>query len=223
MDRRLDCIYNCIDRNARGVMDVGTDHGYLPAELAKNGFTGLLVASDIHPGPLAAAERTAKEKGVSDKIRFVLRDGLCDEYADSVDTLVIAGMGGDLICRILDRADWAFDPRYTLILQPMTKQEILRYYLTNNGFEIRRENIVADRGRLYSVLCSSFTGQNASYTPVELYLGRTEICSDLSLYRERLTELASECDVKKKGSAGKPEAAFWLELERSIADSMRSL
>lgn len=61
-----------------------------------------------------------------------------------MDTIVIAGMGGDMICRILDEAEWCMSGKYKLILQPMTKQDILRYWLVNNGFEICRELIAED-------------------------------------------------------------------------------
>lgn len=80
-----------------------------------------------------------------------------------MDTIVIAGMGGDMICRILDEAEWCMSGKYKLILQPMTKQDILRYWLVNNGFEICRELIAEDAGVLYQILTDAFRRRNKAY------------------------------------------------------------
>ena len=103
MNKRLEAIYALIGEG-RGLVDVGTDHGYIPTALAQSGYAGNIIASDIKPGPLQAARRSAENAGVADKIDFLLCDGLdgCDPSA--IDTIVIAGMGGDTICGILDRA-----------------------------------------------------------------------------------------------------------------------
>ena len=170
MNKRLETILSHIDTGV-GVIDVGTDHGYLPAALAERGYTGHLFASDIHKGPLDTAARTAQRAGVSDQIRFILCDGLDECPPEAVDTIVIAGMGGDMICRILDRAEWCMDRRYKLILQPMTKQEVLRYWLVNNEFEIGSEELVLDNGIIYQVIVARFGG-TTRLTDAELYTGR---------------------------------------------------
>ena len=169
MNKRLLCIASHIPFG-RGLIDVGTDHGYLPVELLRRGYPGCLIASDIKAGPLAAAVRSAREAGMEDRITFRLADGLegCDPEA--VDTIVIAGMGGDTICGILDRAEWCMDRRYTLVLQPMTRAEVLRYWLVYNEFEILEEDIVEDAGILYAVLTARFGGCTR-LNDAELYTG----------------------------------------------------
>ena len=157
MNQRLNCLLTHIP-DGRGVIDVGTDHGYLPAALAQGGYRGALLASDIRPGPLEAAKRTARDLGLENKIRFLLADGLDGCDPEAVDTIVIAGMGGDTICGILDRAEWCLSDRYTLVLQPMTRAEVLRYWLVNNGFAITAEDLVLDGGILYSLLTARFGG-----------------------------------------------------------------
>ena len=54
MNKRLELIYSMIS-DGRGLIDVGTDHGYLPAALAVNGYDGKLFASDINAMPLEKA------------------------------------------------------------------------------------------------------------------------------------------------------------------------
>ena len=75
MNKRLSAIAALV-QNGRGMIDVGTDHGYLPVRLAASGYGGRLYASDINEGPLLSARRTAAEAGVSSHICFLLCDGL---------------------------------------------------------------------------------------------------------------------------------------------------
>lgn len=180
MNKRLLCIASHIPFG-QGVIDVGTDHGYLPIELLRRGYPGRLFASDIKAGPLQAAQRSAQGAELEDRISFQLADGLerCDP--DAVDTIVIAGMGGDSICGILDRAEWCMDRRYLLVLQPMTRSEVLRYWLVNNEFEILEEDLVEDAGILYSVLTARFGGCTR-LNEAELYTGSFPMLRDHRLF-----------------------------------------
>ena len=169
MNNRLKAIAGLV-KDGKGLIDVGTDHGYLPVYLAQNGYTGALLASDINPGPLDAARRTAREAAEEERIRFLLCDGLDGCPPERIDTIVIAGMGGDLICRILDRAEWCLDDAYTLLLQPMTKAEVLRYWLVNNGFRLEEELLVRDGGRIYQIIRARYS-QNMTMSDAELFSG----------------------------------------------------
>ena len=180
MNKRLTCIASHVPEGL-GLADIGTDHGYLPVELAKHGYRGNLVASDIRPGPLQAAQKSAKEAGLANRIRFHLCDGISPDDAKLVDTIVIAGMGGDTICGILDRAEFCYDRRYTFLLQPMTRAEVLRYWLINNGFGIEEEDLVADGGILYSVFKARF-GINTVLNEGELFTGSFEMLQDHPLF-----------------------------------------
>ena len=124
MDKRMHAIVKYIEAG-RGLIDVGTDHGYLPVWMAKYGYKGNIIASDINRGPLKKAIDTAEAAGLSHRIDFRQSDGLVDCKPDSVDTIIIAGMGGELICRILDMAEWCMDRRYKLILQPIVENSLL--------------------------------------------------------------------------------------------------
>lgn len=182
MDQRLASVFGMI-RPGRGVIDVGTDHGYLSVRLACEGYPGHILASDLREGPLAAARRSAAQAGVSDRIRFLLSDGLDACPPDEVDTIVIAGMGGDTICGILDRAEWCLDPAYRLILQPMSKAEVLRYWLCNNGFCIEEERLVEDGDTIYQILAAVFINQNETLSDAELWLGKRGL-AETELYQK---------------------------------------
>ena len=168
--KRLECVYELIDSKI-GVIDVGTDHGRIPIRLAQTGYTGRIIASDIHSAPLQSAVKNAQLSGVEEKILFSVSDGLDHCDPSGIDTVIIAGMGGDLICSILDRAEWTMSDRYQLILQPMTKAEILRFWLCNNGYAIEEERIAFENGRLFPVLSVRFQDRNTTVSDAELFTG----------------------------------------------------
>lgn len=148
LSRRLACIAGRIVPGSR-VIDVGTDHGYIPAWLAENGISPGIIASDIRVEPLKRAENTAKHAGVYDSIRFRLCAGLEGCEPDSVDTIIIAGMGGETIAGILEAAPWAREKQ--LLLQPQSKIPELRTWLYGAGYAIRDAELVSDAGRIYLV------------------------------------------------------------------------
>jgi len=184
MDKRLRTIYDLIQPGI-GMIDVGTDHAYLPCELALNGYKGNIIASDINKGPLESAEKNAEKCGVKDKMSFTLCAGLDKCDPETIDTIVIAGMGGDMICGILDKAEWCMNKRYHLILQPMTKAEVLRYWLCYNGFEMR-DHIVHEGRFYYHIIEAVFRNENSNYTEAELYTGKFETIRDYEFVKEYL-------------------------------------
>ena len=187
MNKRLLLIAENIE-NGKGFIDVGTDHGYLPVYMAQNGYSGSIYASDINSDPLNKAIRNADTAGLSNRINFLLSDGLHDCPSEAIDTIVIAGMGGDMIVKILDEAEWVLSPEYKLLLQPMSKAEILRYWLVYNGFEISSEMLVDENNTLYQIIAARFGGLT-KLNDAELYIGKKELAYDDTLYR-RLFEAA---------------------------------
>lgn len=183
MNKRLQLISEYIE-DGKGIIDVGTDHGYLPIYLAENNYKGNIIASDINHDPLNKAINNAKASGAEQKIRFLLCDGLKDCPKEDIDTIVIAGMGGDMIVKILDAAEWCLSPMYKLIVQPMSKQEILRYWLVYNGFEIMDEELVSENGTIYQILTARFGGIT-KLNDAELYIGKYSLSKNIKLYREQ--------------------------------------
>ena len=131
------------------LIDVGTDHAYIPIWLLQNHIVEAAVATDIRPGPLERARLDAERFGVSDRLTLCQCDGLSLCSPDTVDTIIIAGMGGETIIGILSEAPWTKQKR--LILQPQTKQAELRSWLSDNGYAICDAALVYDTGRIYLV------------------------------------------------------------------------
>ena len=102
LSRRLQTIADMIPRG-KTVVDVGCDHGYLPIYLLKNHWIPGAVAVDVRPGPLERARRNIEAFGLEDYIETRLSDGLEAVAPGEGQVLVIAGMGGPLMEKILER------------------------------------------------------------------------------------------------------------------------
>lgn len=166
LDRRLALIASLVRPGSR-VADVGTDHGYLICHLVGKEICPLGFASDINPQPLENARHAVQRSGLEDKVTLMLSDGLSELKPDDVDCVVIAGMGGDLICRMLQQAPWLKSPDKQLVLQPMTRSETVREYLCENGFAIREERAVACGHFIYTALSAEYTGEKVK--PDEIF------------------------------------------------------
>lgn len=150
--------------------DVGTDHAYLAAELVLSGKCGRVIASDVKEGPLASARSTVEKNGISDKVQLILSDGLESVPLEGVSDIVIAGMGGETIAAIISDPDISFDG-IRLILQPMTKAEILRKELFRHGFCITEEHIVEDGDKMYVIMCAENSGEWRKLTETDALYG----------------------------------------------------
>ena len=152
---RLSTIASLVPKGAF-VCDVGTDHGFLPIFLMESGIAKGVIATDINEKPLKKAEENLK-KTRAEGVTLRLCDGLSGIKKGETDTVIIAGMGGEVISGILERGkEITENADITLILQPTTSPEFLRKYLYETGYEIIREIPVEERGKLYSVMLVVF-------------------------------------------------------------------
>ena len=159
-----------------GVMaDVGTDHAYLPLTALTQGITDFAVATDIHKGPAEIAARHLSGGGIgNDRAVVLLTDGLHGAEQYHPTDICILGMGGEMIARIIDEAPWVKDSSVRLILQPMTKQETLREYLSQSGFRTVAELLVKT-DRIYTVICAEYDGQARTLTTLERLVGKENL------------------------------------------------
>ena len=160
LDARLMTAAGMVRRGAV-VADIGTDHAYLPVYLIQNGTARFAVASDINKGPLERAKQSAAKYGVADKMRFALADGLSgvQPERDGVTDIVICGMGGELIARIIGDSDYTRLADVRLILQPMSSVYELREYMAGAGFEILDERLSRAAGKIYTCILARYDGK----------------------------------------------------------------
>ena len=173
LDSRLSLCASFVRQDSK-LADIGTDHAYLPVWLCQNGVCKSAVAADINPEPLSRGQLTIAQAGLEDKVKTRLSDGLKSISADEADDIVIAGMGGELIAKIIGSCAFAKDSGKRWILQPMTKSEILIEWLTNNGYEILRQDCCVAADKCYTVILAVFTGESKTRSELYPYLG--ELC-----------------------------------------------
>ena len=157
-------------RSSRKTVDVGTDHGYLPAFLVMSGVTDCVTAADIGKGPLENAEKTIKKYSLEGKIDTCLSDGL-EKISPDTEEIIICGMGGTLIAEILSKAEWIKHEEIHLILQPMTHSYDVRKFLCENGFYIDAEKFCTDTGRDYVVISAFYDGKDHNRDDFYYYFG----------------------------------------------------
>ena len=202
-----------------GLADVGTDHGHIPVYALQSGFQGRVCATDIRQGPLDAARRTAWEADLDDQIEFTLANGLDGLDGTGIGTVVIAGMGGENIADILARAPWTLQD-CLLILQPMSKSDVLRRWLVENGCRIESEALVED-GPVYELLTAR-GGRDQPLSPAELLTGRFSLIRNDPLFPARLDALLERQQRAVTGLARSAKAgdAARLAEEKNILASL---
>lgn len=159
-------------RAGKKCCDVGTDHAYLPIWLLKSGKIQQALASDLRLGPLEVAAQNARRYGVADRLTLRCSDGLREIDPSEAEEIVIAGMGGELILRIVSETDWLKDPEKQLILQPMSSARELRAGLYRQGFEILEERAVEDAGRVYTAFSAQYVGDLPPAPRLYPYIGK---------------------------------------------------
>jgi len=172
-DARLCSALSYITRGGR-IADIGTDHAYLPIYLIQEGLVSHALACDVNQGPIRSAKANIAAAGLSHRIDTLQTDGLLGVEQFAPDDVLIFGMGGELIARIVSDAPWVAKNKVKLILQPMSKVATLRKYLTENGFSITGESITCV-DKYYQTIAACYTGVRETYSAVELLVGRLNI------------------------------------------------
>lgn len=152
------------------VADVGCDHAFIPIYLVKNGICPGAIAMDIAKGPLETARSNIERYGCSDKIETRLSDGLTGLKKGEAGTVIIAGMGGHLICKILKESYEVFTSVEEIILSPQSDIDIVRSYLSES-FKCIKEKMVEDEGKYYTIMKYA-PGREEPYSKEELFFGR---------------------------------------------------
>ena len=144
------------------VIDVGTDHGYVPIYLVKNAIIKKAIASDINKGPVAKAKNNIDINKTSQQISCRLGSGLSTVKKGEVQIAIIAGMGGNLIRDIIDAdLDVVKELKY-MVLQPVQNAEVLREYLYSTGYDIVDEEICYEDGKFYEIIKARYNTRPVS-------------------------------------------------------------
>ena len=197
LSKRLKRIAEHVDK-CESVADIGTDHGYIPIYLVKEGICKKAIASDINKGPIEKAKVNVAFEGVSNKIKCLLGPGLNPLKVGEVNGVILAGMGGNLTRDIL-LADMDKVKKYDIIiLQPAQNPEVLREFLYKNDYEIIDEDLIKDEGRFYELFKVKYNENSEKLVfEDELYYEVSPLLREKnhSLFKEFIEEKINRCET----------------------------
>ena len=217
LDARLQAVANRVPKCALAA-DIGADHGRLACWLLGQGICQRMIISDISPDSLNKARRLLARHGLQDRADFVVADGLA-AVTKRVDTVVIAGIGGETMVEILAGHHRIGDAR--LVLSAQTETDRIRRALAEYGYRLDCEDVVSAAGRFYTVITAE--RGTARYTDKQVAIGptlrSTESASVLDYLLWRVCVLSAGRDEQKK------QQLQWLseEIERAKANESTDL
>lgn len=169
LSKRLRAIVNFCDKN-KIIADIGTDHGFVPNFLYEEDINRKIIATDISLNSLNKAIEFSELRGNKGKIEHIVCNGL--EKIPPVDQIIIAGMGGILISKILDRDFEKARQAEKLILQPMQQVDYLRKFLYDKGFKILDEKIVFEDNKFFHIIVANYKAIKEEYTDIDLKVSK---------------------------------------------------
>lgn len=169
LSKRLRAIVNFCDKN-KIIADIGTDHGFVPNFLYEEDINRKIIATDISLNSLNKAIEFTELRGNKGKIEHIVCNGL--EKIPPVDQIIIAGMGGILISKILDRDFEKARQAEKLILQPMQQVDYLRKFLYDKGFKILDEKIVFEDNKFFHIIVANYKAIKEEYRDIDLKVSK---------------------------------------------------
>ena len=179
--------------------DVGTDHGYVPIYLYERNVIPRAIAMDVNKGPLERAALHIAESGMKDVIETRLSDGLTALRPKEADSIVIAGMGGPLMIRILSAYPEVTASAKELILQPQSEIAEVRIWLYEQGYEIVEEHMVYEEGKYYPMFKAVKNPEAKKLSYLEYKFGRLEVLKEKEVLKDFiLRELSNKQNILQK-------------------------
>lgn len=154
LSKRLEVIVAAAARATEGICaaDVGTDHGFVPICLVDQGIVRRALAMDVRKGPLERARNHIARHGLEEQIETRLSDGLAALKPGEADTVIIAGMGGELMLRILEEGGHVRESIRHWILSPQSEPALVRHGLERLGLAVQEEVMLEEEGKYYTVM-----------------------------------------------------------------------
>ncbi|MCI6018204.1 MAG: class I SAM-dependent methyltransferase [Clostridiales bacterium] len=175
--------------------DIGTDHGYVPIYLTKSNTIPLAIAMDINEGPLKKAEEHIISHQLESRIKTRLSDGLEKLLPGEADTVLIAGMGGALMSRIIENGREVLKTVPELILQPQSEIARFRHFLHDNHYKIVRERMLIDDGKYYVMMKAVHGDEHYDREVFYIYSKLLLTAKDETLHRLIKKELSTNEEI----------------------------
>lgn len=200
------------------VADVGTDHGYIPIYLVISGISPFVYAMDIRKGPLEKAKHNIQSYHIENSVETILSDGLKELGNRKVDTLIIAGMGGMLIHKILTEEQDKLKDIAHLILSPHLDVEQVRRTVHQLGFYITQEDFIEEDGKFYPIINCKHGEEH--YTDLEYQYGKALVKESHKTYLSYLRHILDQNNklIDKLKKTGTPSSLKRLQELGQVSD-----
>ena len=209
LSHRLTRVAHHVPRGAV-VADIGSDHAYLPCYLVLNGIAGKAVAGEVVTGPFESAQRQVRQEGLDKQIEVRLASGLdAIQPEDGITAVTIAGMGGPLICSILEQGKERLAGVERLILQPNVHAKSIRDWAVANSWTIIEEEILKENEKIYEILVFEKVQSPVLMTQQQLLMGPKLLKEQTAIFQEKW---ARESNQWKKIVASMEATAQTMEI-----------
>lgn len=200
ISKRLNLIINEIKE--KNIIDIGTDHAIVPIVSLQKGIIKKAIASDIKIGPLKIAEKNIFDNGLESQIKIILSDGFENQAFNNIFAHeekicgIISGMGGLVICEIINALKTKLFNMSQLVLQPQNNIYYVRKKLHEIGFMIHNEIFFCERKKFYNII-TAFRGQDVFYSERDYALGKILLAEkNVCLYKYLLKEIIKLARIK---------------------------
>ncbi|MBQ8633830.1 MAG: SAM-dependent methyltransferase [Lachnospiraceae bacterium] len=177
------------------VADVGCDHAYTSIYLCREGISPRVIAMDVNKGPLQGAKVHVEQAGLTERIDIRLSDGLAALTPGEADTVLLCGMGGLLMVKILSDYPETTKSLKELILQPQSEPAEVRRFLHKQGYRITKEHMLKEDGKFYVMMRAVPCGGQEQYDSECEYLyghllleDKNEVLREFLKREQRLSE-----------------------------------
>ena len=182
ISERLATVAGLIPKGAH-LVDVGTDHGYVPIWLLQKNHIASAIAMDVNKGPLARARENRDKYGFSNVMDLRLSNGLEKLKPGEGDSVLIAGMGGPLMIRIIKEGRKNASSIQTWVLQPQSEIPSVRRYLHEHDFKIVEEIMLKDDGKYYMAM-KAVPGHEEPWNELEYLFGKDLLLNHHPILKE---------------------------------------
>ena len=224
ISRRLQSVAAFVQEGKR-LADVGCDHGYIPIYLLQKKKIEKAIAMDINQGPLMRAKEHIQEWGLENYIDTRLSDGVKALKPNEVQSVVIAGMGGPLMEKILTEGNEVLQTVIELVLQPQSEIGHFRRFLIENGYEITHEEMILEDGKYYPIM-RAVHGKAKEQTEAEYLYGKKLLQNRNPVLKEFLDREQAKAEelLEKLKNSQTPSAKTRIsQLEKEWKDRKEAL
>ncbi len=217
ISKRLQAVASLVQ--CKTVADIGTDHGYVPLYLWQQKKITYALACDLNAGPLSRAKSNIEAYGAAQQIETRLGSGLLPVHPGEVETAIIAGMGGMLMCRILHESPDVVQRLCEMVLSPHQDIQEVRQHIWQIGFCIDNEIMMQEDGKKYHILHCIPGRETETSRAAFAYGGQLLARKDPLLWEELMQDKQKYLALQQKLSKEKTQNASirYMEIQEHLA------